>query len=113
MGEDGTRPPTPGTVATITMGQRAVRVALYDGQFWRTCDALGPIKCAPAAITSIETPYIFSPPAPTDEDGSVFQLHIDPPQPRVPHPCESGLHRWAWLVDGRQACGHCSKPRPT
>jgi len=41
----------------------------------------------------------------------VGNVHIDPPPPRAPHPCEVGRHRWAWLADGRQACGHCGRPR--
>lgn len=52
----------------------------------------------------------------TDETGTwcskdIIEQHIDPPAPRTPHPCEIGRHRWAWLVDGRQACGYCGKPR--
>lgn len=23
--------------------------------------------------------------------------------------CARGVHRWAWLVDGRQACGYCGR----
>jgi hypothetical protein len=61
MSDAANRRPEPGTVATVTMGRRAPRVALYDGRFWRTCDAYGPIQCVPSAITSIETPYIYSP----------------------------------------------------
>jgi hypothetical protein len=39
-------------------------------------------------------------------------IHLDPPKPpRTPHPCEVGVHRWAWLVNGRQACGYCGKFR--
>lgn len=39
-------------------------------------------------------------------------IHVDQPKPPRPqHPCEIGRHRWAWLVDGRQACGYCGKPR--
>lgn len=34
-----------------------------------------------------------------------------PPAPALAHPCATGRHRWAWLVDGRQACGYCGKPR--
>ena len=26
-------------------------------------------------------------------------------------PCAYGLHRWAWLTSGRQACGVCGKER--
>lgn len=39
-------------------------------------------------------------------------IHVDPPPPaRILNPCDLGQHRWAWLVDGRQACGYCGKPR--
>lgn len=55
------RTPAPGTVAMVTMLRRPPVVALYDGRFWRSCDAHGLIKCVPAAITSVETPYVFSP----------------------------------------------------
>ena len=49
----------------------------------------------------------------TDErDAPKIVVHIDPPKPTPPpHPCEIGQHRWAWLVDGRQACGYCGRPR--
>lgn len=57
----GTRTPTPGTVAVIAMMHRAPTVAFFDGMFWRSCDARGPVKCVPAAVTSIETPHIYSP----------------------------------------------------
>lgn len=60
-GDAATRTPSPGTVAVVTMGKRPAAVALWDGQFWRSCDAFGPIQCKPPAITSIETPYVFSP----------------------------------------------------
>ena len=57
------RSPAPGTVAMVTMMSRPAVVALFDGVFWRGVDAYGPVKCVPAAITSIETPYVFSPEA--------------------------------------------------
>ena len=28
-----------------------------------------------------------------------------------PDPCYLNAHRWAWLVDGRQACGYCGVMR--
>lgn len=28
-----------------------------------------------------------------------------------PHPCTVGRHRWAYLTNGRQACGHCGVKR--
>lgn len=34
--------------------------------------------------------------------------HFDP---RNLHPCSLGQHRWAWLTDGRQACGYCGVMR--
>lgn len=65
--QPNTRSILPGTVAVVTMMRRPVIVALFDGVFWRGCDARGPIKCVPSAITSIETPYVFSPEGDTDE----------------------------------------------
>lgn len=55
------RTPAPGTVAIVTMLRRRATVALFDGMFWRSCDSFGPVKCVPAAITSVETPYVYSP----------------------------------------------------
>jgi hypothetical protein len=34
----------------------------------------------------------------------------EPPEP-LPHPCEVGRHRWAWLTSGGQACGYCGTRR--
>lgn len=55
------RTPAPGTVAVITMGRGKARPALWDGAFWRSADERGPIRCVPNVVTSIETPYLFSP----------------------------------------------------
>lgn len=41
----------------------------------------------------------------------VQSINIIEPKPRDEHPCLTGHHRWAWLVDGRQACGICGVPR--
>ena len=46
------------------------------------------------------------------QETSELVVHIsEPSPPRTLHPCEIGKHRWAWLVDGRQACGYCGRPR--
>lgn len=43
-----------------------------------------------------------------EEAEAVIEIVIyEKPQARPLHPCELGHHRWAWLVDGRQACGYC------
>ena len=46
-----------------------------------------------------------------EKDAPKNVIHIDPPQTRPLHPCEVGKHRWAWLTNGRQACGYCGRPR--
>lgn len=40
------------------------------------------------------------------------EIHVEEPPPSSPpHPCALGQHRWAWLTNGQQACGHCGAPR--
>lgn len=44
--------------------------------------------------------------------GIVIHVHAEEPVPSRPaHPCDTGRHRWAWLVGGGQACGYCGRPR--
>lgn len=64
------RKAAPGTVAVVSMMFRAPIVALFDGEFWRSCDGDGPIRCVPNAITSIETPHIYSPGSAHGKDGA-------------------------------------------
>lgn len=44
------------------------------------------------------------------KNATPIHIHIDPPKPEV-HPCLLGMHRWAYLTAGGQACGYCGKPR--
>jgi hypothetical protein len=49
---------------------------------------------------------------PRKPDTPIIIVHVEPdPEPENPHPCLVGRHRWAWLVDGRQACGYCGRLR--
>jgi hypothetical protein len=47
------------------------------------------------------------------EKKSGVVYHVTETKPRIIGPCLAvgGPHRWAWLVDGRQACGYCGRPR--
>jgi hypothetical protein len=51
-----------------------------------------------------------SPPKPPKVTQIVIHA-IEQPPPRIPHPCEVGAHRWAWLNGGGQACGRCGTRR--
>lgn len=44
--------------------------------------------------------------------GGITIHEITPgPKTSVEHPCFAGKHRWAYLTNGRVACGYCGTPR--
>lgn len=45
--------------------------------------------------------------------GQGITIHEITPGPKtsVEHPCFTGKHRWAYLTNGRVACGYCGTPR--
>lgn len=50
--------------------------------------------------------------APSEPSQGITIHEIAPgPKTSVEHPCFAGKHRWAYLTNGRVACGYCGTPR--